>query len=101
MTKEDVQALLTLERAARQRADGHFSVMRFTTNWKAALGTVTICNGGNIAWPMTYGRRCPEVHDHLIPSFPTLHEAVAWALEAGPSSSWQDPEATDDEGPGP
>ena len=90
MTKEDVQALVTLEREARQKADGHFTVMRFTTNWKAALGTVTICNGGTIAWPELYGQPCPDAHDKRIPSFPTLREAVEWALETG--LDWRDEE---------
>jgi len=91
VTKEDVQALVTLERLARQKADGHFTVLRFTTNWKACLGTATICNGGNLFHPTFYGKRCQHVHDHLIPSFATLTEAVAWAMEAG--LSWQDQEA--------
>ena len=99
MTKTDVDALITLESAARQKADGHFTVMRFTTNWKAALGTVTICHGG-VLWD---GKSCSSPDDAKVPSFPTLHEAVAWALEAGPSWSWEagktDPSADDHDRP--
>ena len=36
---KDQAALVALERTALSRSDGHFTIMRFTTNWRVCLGT--------------------------------------------------------------
>ena len=36
----DLETLITLaERLAKQTQDGHLTILRFTTEWKCALGT--------------------------------------------------------------
>jgi hypothetical protein len=43
----DLNTLLALaERTAVERADGHFTLMRFTTGWKCMLGTPNLDDGG-------------------------------------------------------
>ena len=59
----NAEALEMITQAAEDRADGHFSIWKFTTNWKASLGT-----------------RGPRAH-FAVPAFPTLGEAVSWAIE--------------------
>jgi hypothetical protein len=39
MTTRDAELMWRLERVARERHDGHFTVMRFTTNWRVMFGT--------------------------------------------------------------
>ncbi len=42
----DIETLLGLvEVLASQKADGHITVMRFTTEWKATLGTPNLDTG--------------------------------------------------------
>lgn len=51
-----------LERQALLRRDGHFTLFRLTTGWKAMLGTMSSDEG----W--------------MVPSFPTIGAAVDWAI---------------------
>jgi hypothetical protein len=37
MTAEDLQLLLRLEAVAKEKFDGHFTIMRFTTNWRVGF----------------------------------------------------------------
>lgn len=39
MTNQDAELMWRLERVARERYDGHFTVMRFTTNWRVMFRT--------------------------------------------------------------
>jgi hypothetical protein len=42
----DLETLIGLaENLASQKADGHLTVMRFTTGWKVALGTPNLDDG--------------------------------------------------------
>lgn len=40
MTDNDVKLLNELRRIANEKFDGHFTVMKFTTNWRVGFGTV-------------------------------------------------------------
>ena len=60
-------ALHALREASRKAADGHYTVFRFTTNWKVVLGT----------------HSADEIRES-VPEFKTFLEAVAWAVKAGP-----------------
>lgn len=37
---DDVMAMAEINRLAKLYYDGHFSLMRFTTNWRCCFGTV-------------------------------------------------------------
>ena len=61
----DLETLITLaERLAKQTQDGHLTILRFTTEWKCALGTPSFYSSD--------GRS--EVAD--LPGFATLREAL-------------------------
>lgn len=51
---------------ADEHADGHFSIFKFTTNWKVVLDT----------------HSATDIMES-VPAFKTLREAVAWAIKAG------------------
>lgn len=96
----DTEALSALAVAATEQADGHFSIWRFTTDWKAALGTPNLCILGRPALYLT-GHGCSTAENAAIPSFPTLEAAVLWAIHAGPDLGkngrgprWKDISAT-------
>jgi hypothetical protein len=40
MTKDDAELMARLVAFAKARADGHLTVMRFTTNWRVAFTTI-------------------------------------------------------------
>ena len=68
----DLETLIGLsERLAMNKADGHLTVMRFTTGWKVFLGTPNLDNGSGRA----------EISN--IEMFEKLHEAlIALLLKA-------------------
>lgn len=57
--------LLEVRRIAKRETDGHFSIFKFTTEYKACLGTPDLSSGN--------GRK--EVN--LLKGYLTLHEALA------------------------
>jgi hypothetical protein len=68
----DLETLVGLaERLAVEEADGHLSIMRFTSGWKVVLQTPDLDTGG--------GRE--EVAN--IQSFGTLKEALVYLLTSG------------------
>jgi hypothetical protein len=61
----DHETLLTLaERLAAERHDGHLTLLRFTTGWKACLGTPDLEGGGG-------GDQVRRLR-----AFPTIKEAL-------------------------
>lgn len=56
--------------------DGHISVFKFTTNFKAVEGT-----------PSGLGYDMRSLYD-FIPGFPTMKEAVKWAKENSEALFW-------------
>lgn len=66
---DDLRAVQTLIEASNLMSGGHFVLFGFTTNYKACLGT-----------PITTAN-CDLDDVYHIPSFETIREAVAWALQ--------------------
>jgi hypothetical protein len=70
--KEDAvrtaRILAALEELARQRYDGHLTIMRFTTGWKVQLGTPDLLGGSGYA------------HVWMLPDCKDLNVAMAGAL---------------------
>lgn len=64
MTRDVVALLALAEAQALQVADGHLTILRFTTGWKVALGTPDLLGGDG------YG----ELR-HMLP-YPSLEEAL-------------------------
>lgn len=61
----DLNTLFALaEKMANKEADGHLTIMKFTTEWKVKLGTPDLDTGD--------GRK--EISD--IPGFPTIQDAL-------------------------
>jgi len=59
--------LAKVEAIAVERYDGHLTVFRFTTHWKAMFGTLEL-----------YGGDCVGSNQvHCLPTFPTLEAALA------------------------
>ncbi len=69
---------------AEQKADGHLTILKFTTGWKVALSTPNLDTGGT-------GRE--EVA--MLPAFKTLEEALEYLLQEQISfydfDFWSDP----------
>lgn len=69
MTDLTLAALVdAAESMARERADGHLTLLRFTSGWKAALSTPDLDTGA--------GRE----QIWVLPSFPRLKLALQWLL---------------------
>ena len=86
-TMDDAEAMRVLAEAASFVADGHCCVWAFTGNWKACLRTPT-------------DGLLPHEELDAVPGFPTLREAVKWALRNpdfwyGQRSSQDGPSATE------
>lgn len=63
-----LELLKQVQRIAETSFDGHFTILSFTTGWKAAFGTVDVDtgNGRDQIWS--------------LPNFRTLKEALDWMV---------------------
>lgn len=79
-----VTMLALAEELAKNRKDGHLTIMRFTTHWKATLGTPDLHGGAG--------------YDEVsrLRGFPTLSEALAYLLttEHVDVRQWSDDDET-------
>ncbi|HEY9401758.1 MAG TPA: hypothetical protein VIQ24_03625 [Pyrinomonadaceae bacterium] len=57
-----------VERVAKEKHDGHFTVLRFASGWKAVYGTVDL------------GRQGVRERVQQVPESPTLNEALLLLL---------------------
>lgn len=77
-----IQRLRELERLAIRHQDGHLTLMRFTTHWKAFIGTPAIDLGMPTEPDFSPKGDYGFIRDKVSPGG-TLSEAVAHAVKAG------------------
>jgi hypothetical protein len=78
----DAQARLAglvaeVERVARERYDGHYTVLKFTTHYKACWGTPDLYGGAR------HPDEAPYWEVHRLAAYPTLEAALAGLLTEG------------------
>ena len=70
-----MEAFDLLVTKARERTDGHFSILKFTGGWRVMLGTIAITDVPDDVQPPLYGAI------RAMPEGKTFQEAVLLALK--------------------